>query len=247
MEKAGSVVAVRVGDPYVVWGQGEGWRVEGNVLVPSPVDGAMRVIVIGTAGQGKTELVTTLLSNATAWASIFRRVWIVSPTGDVDHYQRLGLPRERYLEPTDAAVLQKIAEWLEWRDKGEEPDAKACFVFDDMTGTDIPKGRAIPLLCNTMRKKGLSVIWIANRVYQSVPPVLRDQATCIIAFQGNKGLANALSEQFTPINWTPTMFRRVYYIATKDGRGNFLAILPTIPNPLLRFIHNFSVALTYNS
>ena len=219
-----------------------------------------RAIVVMPGGGGKTVILVNLLTRPEAWRGCFQRIWIVSPTINLDRtwdalkdYQRDVMkvdPREQtYWEEWDEGAMQalldkmmKVSELQKQRNLRNL--YSCCLVCDDIA--DNPEitrqSRALQTCFVRMRHAMLTTV-VSVQKYRVLSPLIRVNATDLIVgnIRSMQDLA-AIAEECSAQTGGKDGFFALYEEATKEPYS-FLNIKLADPDSSNRFWLRFSKRL----
>jgi hypothetical protein len=219
-----------------------------------------RAIVVAPGGAGKTVILVNLLTRPEAWRGCFERIWVVSPTINLDRtwdtlkdYQKNVMkvdPKEQtYWESWDEGAMQTILDRLMriselQKDRNLKKLYACCLIADDIA--DSPEitrqSRALQTCFVRMRHAMLTTV-VSVQKYRVLAPLIRVNATDLIVgnIRSMQDLA-AIAEECSAQTGGKEGFYALYEEATKEPYS-FLNIKLADPNPRNRFWLRFSKRL----
>ena len=202
--------------------EGEGHPLKHDHL-PNPSGKGFRAICIARSGSGKSNLIKNILTRPEfGYLDYYGPdgIFIISETLGLDKvWDSLDLPQHHKMSKFDPEVLEEAMEYASKRKRG------ALFVLDDCIcnrqafNAHSPQGTIIDKLYMMGRHHKCSVITTSQR-YFSVPPKIRVNSSCVIAFK----LANETEKkQFCQDHAFIKDFESKFDYATKE-RYSFVYI-----------------------
>lgn len=184
---------------------------------------------VGRSGSGKSTVVAYLMRNKHFIGNFFDKVFLFSPTADVDDLTKiLKIPKKRQITKPTEGDLDKI---LDDQKKLIENDgikktaknSKVLIILDDIISNHkFLKSDAMIKLA-TMGRHFLVSSIINTQSYTKIPRAIRLQANSLILFPSNQNEIKLVAEDICPPKCKPRDFLALIDHATKDKHSFLFA------------------------
>ena len=220
----------------------------------------MRCLVIGNSGSGKSNMISTLITDPRFYRGKFTKIFWLSPTALIDDalqpvrdYVEDHLDQNQEKEPTFhdhfnvpflTKVIGRARRVMEWV-KQQKPRPKKAFniliVLDDLGDTSDPAAlKLINLLFLKARHYGISAILSVQRLKLPLMTVAaRTNATCVICYKlrNQNDLMEGLLYEYSAL--APKEKIMAAYRASVDQPFGFLVIKTNAQDPNRMFMNGF--------
>jgi hypothetical protein len=215
---------------------------------------------VGPGGFGKTVILVNLLTRPEAWRGCFQRIWVVSPTINLDRtwdalkdYQRDVMkvdPREQtYWEEWDEGAMQSLLDKMMrvselQKQRNLRTLYSCCLVCDDIADNpEITRGSRALQTCFVRMRHAMLTTVVSVQKYRVLSPLIRVNATDLIVgnIRSMQDLA-AIAEECSAQTGGKDGFFALYEEAVKEPYS-FLNIKLADPDPKNRFWLRFSKRL----
>jgi len=220
----------------------------------------LRGLVIGNSGSGKSNAISTLITDRRFYRGKFEKVFWLSPTALIDDalqpvrdYVEDHLEQDQEKEPTFhdhfnvqflTGVIQRARRVMEWM-KTQKPRPKKAFntlvVLDDVGDTSDPAAlKLINLLFLKARHWGISTLLSVQRLKLPLMTVAaRTNATCVICYKlrNQNDLMEGLLYEYSALASKEKIMAA--YRAAVDRPFGFLVIKTNAQDPNRMFMNGF--------
>jgi hypothetical protein len=205
---------------------------------------------VGRSGSGKSTVICYLLRNKNFIGNFFDKVFLFSPTADVDDLTKiLKIPKDRqFTKPSEEqlnSILEEQKHLIEKKGiKNTAKNSKVLLIFDDIVSNPkFLKSDAMIKLATMGRHYLISSI-INTQSYTKIPRAIRLQANSMILFPSNQNEVKLIAYDQCPPNHRKKDFLKLIEHAT-SGKHDFLFANYFLPANE-RFRKNFDTILNIN-
>lgn len=162
---------------------------KGTIPEPLPNYSGFQMLILGSAGSGKTTFLTSILNDY--YKQVFQKIIIVSPTLGSGESQKDDIfadhPRERVFDDLNESNMDDILEQVDEARKNKE---NTLLLLDDVS-TDLKRSkyieRKLGMLSKNRRHKFLSIVCIMQK-WKDSPTGFRCNCSHFVCFDLQNGM-----------------------------------------------------------
>lgn len=194
-------------------------------------------ILVGTTGQGKSTLLTNLISSEHFYGSkekkVFDHKFLISPTAEGDDVQKkLGIPKENTFTDLDEApeMIQIImhAQKEKIKTLGADSAPQILLIFDDVISEPQFMRSNEFIKCFIASRHFNLTVFVCSQSWTSVPRRCRIQCKNVFYFAGPQSEMDHLCEEYCPPGMNRKQFLLMLDYATKEP-FSFMYINKSVP------------------
>jgi hypothetical protein len=190
-----------------------------GILPPFPFS----IMLSGSSGSGKTNLLMNILSNKALYGQYFHYIIVYSPTAGKydDSYAILNLPEENFIEDFSPDSLNKLIESRKELidDKGTEwvgKNSRVLIILDDVIANREFLESQQALTMFALLRHYLCSVCVMMQSYTKLPRALRLNCNAVAVFPSTQSEIEILIKEITPSGIKKRDFEKVINYACDD-------------------------------